>query len=440
MTTKQQVTLTDRFLKSSKCKPQAKAYEHMEGDGFGFRIQPGGAKSFILFKRFPGSTNPVRRTIGHYPAMSLAQAREKAGQWRELIAKGIDPAIEEKRLVSAAIAAEKAKQAATFGAAFAVYERRKLAKLRTGKTIAAELRRECAAWFDLPLADIDRRMVKNLILAIADRPDSRRPTQGQGCAAQAHQTFAFIRAFFNWICDNVDDYGVENSPCLKLKPIALIGRRVTGRRVLSDVEIGALWRACEALGHPNGNFVKLLLLSAVRRSEAACMQWREVDLKDGVWIIDAERMKGGEAHLVSLVPDLRELIDSLPPRGKGGDYVFSNSGGLLPIQGFNTIKQRLDKLMKADLAAQGVGFEPFRLHDVRRSVRTQLSKLRISGEVCEAILAHAKPGLNKVYNLHEYQDEKAEALTLWHAKLRAILTPEPGPDNVVPWPTRQACA
>jgi len=72
---------------------------------------------------------------------------------------------------------------------------------------------------------------------------------------------------------------------------------------------------------------------------------------------------------------------------------------------------------------------------------TQLSKRRISGDVCDAILAYAKPGLNKVYNLYEYQAEKAEALALWHGKLRTILTPEPDePDNVVPWPTRQACA
>ena len=421
---------TDRTIKAAinAAKGKDKPHEITEGDGFSFRVQ-GGAYSFNLTKRYPGSKNPVRRLLGHYPAMTLEQAHEKAGKWVELIKSGIDPSHEEKRLADAAVMAEKRKQAATFRAAFEVYERRKLAKLRTGRTIANEMRRECAAWLDMPLADIDRRVVKALILAIADR----------GQETQAHQIFSHVRAFWNWVCENVDDYGIEDSPCLKLKPISLIGKRAKGTRHLNDAEIAALWRSAEIMGHPNGSLVKLLLLSGVRRNEAARMSWREVNLKDGTWIVpglrnDGSGMKNGEPHLVTLVPEIRMLIDTLPPRGKGGDYVFSNCGGLLPIQGFTLIKQRLDALMKADLEAQGLEFEDFDLsRDVRRTVRTQLSKLRIASEVCEAILAHAKPGLHKVYNLHEFQDEKAEALQLWHAKLRTIV--EPPPANVLPFRT-----
>ena len=84
--------------------------------------------------------------------------------------------------------------------------------------------------------------------------------------------------------------------------------------------------------------------------------------------------------------------------------------------------------MQADL---GANFARFALHDVRRTARTQFSKLRISGEVAEALLAHAKPGLHKVYNLHDFQDEKAEALTLWHARLG--ISPPPDAANVVPF-------
>ena len=68
-------------------------------------------------------------------------------------------------------------------------------------------------------------------------------------------------------------------------------------------------------------------------------------------------------------------------------------------------------------------------HDIRRTVRTHLSALRIGEEVREAVLAHVRPGIKGVYDKHQYLDEKREALTLWNARLRSIV--EPPPANVV---------
>ena len=92
------MNLTDRLLKKS-LKPSDKPYEVMDSDvrGLGIRVMPSGIKTFILFRRFPGSKNPARRALGAYPDISLAQAREKAREWNALVKKGIDPAIEEGR-------------------------------------------------------------------------------------------------------------------------------------------------------------------------------------------------------------------------------------------------------------------------------------------------------------------------------------------------------
>jgi integrase len=68
-------------------------------------------------------------------------------------------------------------------------------------------------------------------------------------------------------------------------------------------------------------------------------------------------------------------------------------------------------------------------HDIRRTVRTRLSALRIGEEVREAVLAHVRPGIKGVYDKHQYLDEKREALELWNARLRSIV--EPPPANVV---------
>jgi integrase len=69
-------------------------------------------------------------------------------------------------------------------------------------------------------------------------------------------------------------------------------------------------------------------------------------------------------------------------------------------------------------------------HDIRRTVRSRMSRLKgISLETREAILAHVKPGIQRVYDVYEYFDEKREALELWAAKLREIV--EPRLDNVI---------
>ena len=74
-------TLTDRMLKALKARAQR--YEVMDDDtrGMGIRVTENGVKTFILITRFPGHKHPTRRSLGEYPAVSLAQARETARAW-----------------------------------------------------------------------------------------------------------------------------------------------------------------------------------------------------------------------------------------------------------------------------------------------------------------------------------------------------------------------
>jgi integrase len=71
----------------------------------------------------------------------------------------------------------------------------------------------------------------------------------------------------------------------------------------------------------------------------------------------------------------------------------------------------------------------FVVHDLRRTVRTRLSELRVPEHIAEAVIGHSKRGLARVYNQHRYATEIREALELWNARLRAIV--EPPPANVV---------
>ena len=81
--------------------------------------------------------------------------------------------------------------------------------------------------------------------------------------------------------------------------------------------------------------------------------------------------------------------------------------------------------------ASTVELAPWTNHDIRRSVRSNLSRLRIAEEVREAVLAHVRPGIKGTYDVHDYLDEKRQALDLWAVRLRSIVAPPPSSDNVV---------
>jgi integrase len=102
------------------------------------------------------------------------------------------------------------------------------------------------------------------------------------------------------------------------------------------------------------------------------------------------------------------------------------------------IKKRIDERMLRTLRAlaRERGNDPSKVelphwtnHDVRRTIRSRLSRLKISEEAREAVLAHARPGIKGVYDHHDYLEEKIEALTLWSVELRRIV--EPAPTNII---------
>jgi integrase len=161
-----------------------------------------------------------------------------------------------------------------------------------------------------------------------------------------------------------------------------------------------------------------------RRSDVSKARWREFDLGKKLWTIPAERYKTDAPHIVPLADDAIAVLGSLP-RFKSGDYMFTTTFGVRPFGGFSKLKARLDKLMEGKVAG------PWILHDIRRTVRTQLSALPVADNVRELVIGHAQPGLHQVYDQHAYVDEKRRALELWAMRLRDIVAPPP-PADVVP--------
>jgi integrase len=414
--------LTDRLLKS--LKPKATRYDVMDSvvPGLGIRVSDN-RRTFILIARFPGSNNPTRRTLGEYDVTSLEEAREKAREWRKLIKKKIDPSAEEQR-----------KRENSFRAVaeqFISYIQRQ--KLRTAAVMEYRLRETfIEKWGGRPITEITADDVKRII----------RKSVEDGAKYQAFHHFALIRRLFNWAI-GTDDYGIQFNPCDRLNSGDLIGERHARDRVLSDGELRALWRATERLGYPYGPLYRVLALTGLRIGEACGAHWSEFDLKRREWTIPASRMKkvkgGAKPFMVPLTDKIVDVLNALP-RFNSGEFLFSHSHGKRPLKPnqFSDVKERLDAIMLKELKqmAKDGHKDPKRItlpgfvnHDIRRTVRTHLSALRIGEEVREAVLAHVRPGIKGVYDQHQYLEEKREALTLWNARLRSIV--EPPPANVV---------
>jgi integrase len=423
------VKLTDRKLKALKPARVGRRYELLDTlvPGFGVRVTDKGLRTFILKTRYPGSDHPTRRAVGEYPSMSLEAAREKASEWRKLIKRAVDPAVVAEQERQAKLR-QREKTFAAVAEKFIAFAK------ANGERKAEELERDIRqhfspVWEARPVESITAHDIAAIIEPLVKR----------GKRAHAHNLFGHARRLFRWA---IPLY-LDHSPCAQLSPKRLIGERQKRSRVLTNDEIAALWRATRHGRVPYDPLYRALMLTALRVGEASEAQWSEIDLKARVWVIPAPRMKktGSEAkpHLVPLTDELVQLLESIPRFSKG-TYVFSADGGRNPIRAnaMSKPKARLDRrmLLALRVLARKRGEDPKRVtlpdwvnHDLRRTVRSNLSALRISEEAREAVLAHARPGIKGTYDLHDYADEKREALEQWAARLRSIV--EPRPRNIV---------
>lgn len=440
--------------------------------GFGCRVTSEGNRSWIFVYNSPTQNKRRRYTIGAVDfnnpdgksTFDLEQARAKAAELRRMVKGQCDPADERDKSDDAAAAAAKARQQEANRPTFAIvaetYKARELGRKRRGAELGRIIDRELIGpWGNKAAVDITSIDVEERILALvnAGKPEA------------ARKLLEVIRQIFDWAMAH-PSYRLERSPADRMNAMKLIGKKMKRKRILSDDELRGAWRAAGRMGYPFGDMVKVLMLTALRRNEAAEAHRSEFEIGRRLWTIPAERMKGEEdesgPHTVPLCADLLAIIEGLP-RFNGGDFLFSTGDGAEPISGFSKMKRRFDKLMLEELRkigtvnsdasllarvaeietamgklsrAQGEERKKivadlkrlwFVLHDVRRTVRTHLSALPVPELVRELILAHAKPELHKIYDQWAYADEKREALELWAARLKGIVEPASAPtDNV----------
>jgi integrase len=431
--------LTVRGINALKPADQGKRYDiwDTEVSNFGIRVTDTGKISFNVMRRIGSKGAPVRRVVAEhrcgaeYTDGLLTQAREDARTVIRDMAQGVDPKAKAEREREAAQAAEATRAANSFEAVAEDFIKRHVLalekgqpKLKSGTEVEATIRREIIPkWRGRLITEIARRDVVKLLENVVD--DRR--------ASVAHHLLAYLSKLFNWAIAR-DLYGLQSSPITRGMGKDIIGAKKPRQRVLSSGEIAEVWQASDALPSPFNAFARMLFVTGQRLREVANAKWSEFDLNAKLWTIPAGRMKGDAAHEIPLSPLAIEIIESLakPEDRKPGAFIFSTTAGKAPISGFSKAKIALDRIInekrvKADPGAEPI--EAFVFHDLRRTMRTALSGLPVPDLVAELVIAHAKPGLHKVYDQHAYRDEKRRALDLWADKLLSIV--EPGSESKV---------
>ena len=328
---------------------------------FGLRVGKN-RKTWIIQK----GRGRVKRAIGHYPALSLADARRKA-----VIALSSSPL--------------EPQDALTFPDALQLFLAQDKWRARSRAVLESSLKH-----FDWKrtIDKITHEDVANALDAI------------KGKSARSH-ALKDIRAFFNWC---VPRY-IKASPAAGLK----MTTQPTRDRVLTDDELKRVWMAAEAIGHPFGTIVRLLILTGQRRSEIGTLQRTYVH-EDRI-TLPKEVTKNAREHTFPLsVVSAALIATALPKDG----FLFRATGSM---DNYNGYAFHLKQLKSASDTSD------WTLHDLRRTFATGLASLNVPIHVTEKILNHVSGttgGIVAVYQRHSYWTEQVAALKAWEDKVLSL--------------------
>jgi integrase len=363
--------LTDRSVEQAK--PRATRHEIADAvmGGLYLIVQTNGRKSWATRYRFAGKSRKL--TIGPYPRIGLAVARDKAGEALEAVDAGRDPQAEKRRGTSVEASVE---------AAAAIYLQDHVSTLRVGTRVhvVREMARICKAWHGRSIASIVRADVRDLIDAAVAAGWSRAGT------------LKYVRGFLAW-CEAEDK--IASNPARGVRrPVKAVPRQ----HVLDDAELAAVW-------HAGGPYWRLLILTGCRRQEIGALEWSEV--KADAIELPASRTKMNSPLWVPLTDAMRTVLAGCP---KTGRYVITGTNKPALTNG-------------AAKTTLGLSLGDWRIHDIRRSVATGCARLGVSIPVIERMLNHrggSFAGIVSTYNTFEYRAEVKAALELWSAHVESI--------------------
>ena len=246
----------------------------------------------------------------------------------------------------------------------------------------------------------------------------------------ANRTAAILRQLFL--------HGVHRST-IESSPVQLLfqpgGTEYSSDRALSDEEISSFFfhrfEACNT--EWLARVLTILLLTAVRRRELALAKWEHINFEKGIWFVPAENTKSNRAFLVPLTRLVRQEFRALKRMAGDSLCVLPRKNADAPIHPAQITQATARSLWRFQL----FGIAPFSPHDLRRTCRTGLMRIRACRRfIARQVLNHKQPGVDGIYDLHDYLKEKRRALRRWtnhavHLRARASRWQIPTANNAI---------
>jgi integrase len=435
-------------------KPEASRYEIADSGcrNLVLTVFPTGLKSFALRIRLNGV--PIKVTLGKLAErpqllkapklgddLSLADAHTLAAEVRHQVKQGIDPRQVRRDRRDEAQRAE----ADTFRSVCEQYMRDECgmeiradgrasfdrAKKRSGPERWRILNRQILPVLGgRAIESITKADIRDLLDKLAQgklRNDEDERIEGGEFAA--NRALSTVRAVLMWREERGDgDY--------RAPPFRGLTRTERPReRSLNESELKLVWRVAESAGL-FGSFVRFVLLTACRRTEAAAMTRDEVvneivhGQKETVWTIPGARVKGGVDVVIPLSQAAIDILDALPVID--GCKFYFTIDGKGPITSYSRFKKEFDQAVLDELHRTNPQAQPlslWRIHDLRRSARSLLSKAGVDPDTCERCLGHRLGGIRATYDRFDYYEPKRDAFAKLANLIQRITSPEE--DNVV---------
>ena len=382
--------LTDTKLKA--LRPRATLYRVTDDKGLCIEVPPTGSRLWRF--RYMHSSKARMLGLGAWPAVTLADARQRRDEARKLVAQGIDPSAERK--------AAKDAEALTFEVIAPEWLGRREVSKATAAKDAWLVDALIAALGHRPIAAITSPEVLTLLRRYED--------------AGKLETAQRLKFTLSAVCRFAIATGrAETDPTIALRG-AIKSPKVKHHAAITDPrKLGELLRALHGYG---GGYVvacalKLTPLLFVRPGELRHAEWQEIDLGAATWAIPAGKMKMRQAHIVPLSSQAVAILRDLHALTGRGRYVFPSPRSAQRPMSENAITAALRSL--------GYGGDTMTAHGFRSTASTLLHEQGYASDVIERQLAHKEGNAVKdAYNRAQHLPERIKMMQAWSDYLDAL--------------------
>lgn len=389
--------LSETKLQALRRNPRTETRKRVaDKDGLYVRVTASGTITFCYDYWIGGRTG--RRgtvTLGKYPIVSLAQAREKLIEAKRLVSEGKDPA-REKRAAS-----EKVKDAKTFDEWWHSYIKFSTLADSTIKMRHAVYERDVKPTFgSWKLAEITADDVRRMCDRILNR----------GAPAVAVHAREIINLVFRWAKLKGEKV---NNPAEDVPPCSIAHFRPK-ERYLTPQEIHYVLDVFKYVGADSSVKIaaKLLMLTFVRKSELTDATWNEIDFEKKLWTIPAARMKKRTPHIVPLSDQAIDLLIALKTMAGSSEFVLPGRYDVSKPMANSTLN-RFFQATAEESTKRGKPVDHYGPHDLRRTASTILHERGYASDWIEKQLAHEQRGVRAVYNKAQYLEQRREMMQDW---------------------------